>query len=423
MSPENNTIPSNAVDDRGFWTAEYAAGHSIQFGIHSVTDTMEDPHGYDINGLDDDGRDRDGYDVGGFDEDGIHRDTGTVFNRYGRTCEGDMYDSEGYDIRGYDSDGYDSDGYNESGFDCDGIHRDTGEEWDEEGYDCEGNRRGDCIESYVSGYGSCVIEDTNWRNIYDPKVILAGHEVEMYSRNMETSDVDEVLTQLRRAYAAANPSSHGNRCAIAKHDGSLDEGGFEAVTVPLTPEQTYAVFGSFDVLGNGTCAAWSRGNSCGHHIHISRLPLTRYTEGKIGVFMNMTGNRVFVEWIAQRPAQYNGFEFAKRIARPENPVRHSVLNVTSETLEFRIFKSNLRSSGILKNYEFCIATVNFCRQASHSRLEYPLFMQYVIENRSQYRYLHGYMASSSKSLGDDYRKLCPPSALPVRDKFVCTHTA
>jgi hypothetical protein len=404
MTEENKEYQT---DENGFYT------EGPSEGMHSGTGTRYAEDGHDIEG----------YDARGFDFDGIHRETGTEFDSEGRAQNGTAYNHDGYDVdgynrSGYNEDGYDSEGYDDRGFDCDGTHRDTGTDYDEDGYDIHGEPREDDFDSYLDSYGTNVVTRCGWRHPGRTddkrwKDMFAGHEIEMYSKGEDTSDVDFVLDQLASAYRVAckgKPLTPSGRCAIAKHDGSLSEGGFETVTVPMDRDQTYGVFQQFEVLGDGRCGAWSYGECVGHHIHVSRTAVSRYTEGKLGVFMNMPDNREFIQFIAQRDADYNAFEEQKRLTRPDNHFRHAVLNMTASTLEFRIFKSNLRTTGILKNYEFCIAAIDFSRESSHAKLQYDQFMRFVASHRSMYRYLHQFMlGSKSRYYSGMYAAMCPSS--------------
>jgi hypothetical protein len=334
-----------------------------------------DAEGYDEGGFDAEGYDRNGYDANGYnaegwDENGLNEQTGTEFNEDGYTVDGNEYDSEGYDANGYDEDGYNSDGEN-----SDGQSRES------QGFDDE-----------LRPYDADVLEDCGWTiRAGQDKELLAGHEIEMYSDEVDIGDVLQVAHQLGAAYKQHDPQTYGGSCCIGKHDGSLDGGGFETVTVPLTREQTYGVFESFDVLGNGSCSAWSKGQEVGHHIHVSRSAITPLTLGKLGVFMNLPANRKFLTAIAQRHPVYNVFEDGKKLTHPRPYMRHSVLNVTTETVEFRLFKSNLKTRCILKNYEFCIAAIKFCRSTSHQNLNRLDFIRFVAANRKEFGYLHTFL--------------------------------
>jgi hypothetical protein len=396
MSIGNET---NVYDEDGY----NAEGWDCE-GIHRDTGNEFDEDGYTVSGekYNDEGYDVDGYNEDGWNEDGINRDTGTEFNESGYTESGDEYDSEGYDSGGYDSEGYDS-----NGEDSDGNTRE----------DNERSEQGEEFDNQLVDYGGDVLEICEWRQRPgQDKELLAGHEIEMYSDEVDIDDVGLVGSQLWKAYRQHNPQADG--CAIGKHDGSLDDngpGGFETVTVPLTREQTYGVFESFDVLGKGRCSAWDKGPEVGHHIHVSRSAISGLTLGKLGVFMNLPANRKFLTAIAQRPPIYNDFEEGKRLSKPKNLARHSVLNLTEHTVEFRLFKSNLKTRCILKNYEFCIAAIKFCRSTSHQNLNRLDFLRFVAANRKEFGYLHTFLMNQ-ETYAETYRSCLPANVAYPKEK-------
>jgi len=367
--------------------------------------------------------DENGFDENGFDRHGFNRNG---YNRNGYNADG--YDADGYDASGYDEDGYDStgedaDGFDREGFDSDGYDRDGYDEngWDRDGYNSDGEHVDGNFADALLGYSTNVIERCRWSGPAGSRELLAGHEVEMYSPSEDRQDVEETTSQVNAAYAKAPREGYttNGQASIAKHDGSLDDGGFECVTVPMTARQTYAVFESFTELGGGGCAAWDYGDEVGHHIHVSRAAISPLTLGKLGVFMNVPFNRPFLTYIAQRPADYNGFERNKKITRPENYERHSVLNITDRTAEFRLFKSSLASASILKNYEFAISAVRFCRHTANTKVNWRDYLRYVADHRKTYLYLHDFLVDVRDPSGywsDFYLSILPKNARKVFKK-------
>jgi hypothetical protein len=340
------------------------------------------------------------YDGNGFDRDGVHRETGDYFSpTTRRTREGERYDDEGFnwagrDREGYDRDGYDSDGYNEDGEDSWGNTRCENGDCDSD-CDC---RRESVVGGYINGYETDVLEETDWKEDFRVPV-YCGHEIEMLSRDDDTDDVDTVLSDINVRYAKCKPTA----CfaAIAKSDSSLDRygpGGFECVTVPLSEEQTYAIFSKIRVLGDGNCKAFTCGESIGHHIHVGRRSITPLTLGKLGVFMNQPSNHKFLELVAQRAQHYNSFEVGKKIAGRRNRERHSVLNVTEYTVEFRLFRANLLGTAILKNYEFVRSALAFCDQAPcrDDELTDAKYLSWLADNHHQYKYLCQWLCSHAR---------------------------
>lgn len=337
------------------------------------------------------------YDANGFDSDGRHRENGGMFHPVTHlTANGDSYHDYGWGQRDWrgcspcmNGDCHDSD--------CETCNPSDDSDDDDES----------SFRDHLLGYSAKAPEVHGWRpkNWYE-RAMYAGHEIEMFSDDEDPDDVSLVLRQINRQYAALGPLTTTSLCAIAKRDGSLDDqqqGGFETVTVPLTAAQTYGIFKSFTTLGDGRCSAWTVGDDVGHHIHLTKAAIFPLTLGKLGVFMNAEPNRPFLERIAGRSASYNEFENRKKLTCPENAFRHAVLNITDYTVEFRLFKANLYSKAILKNYEFCMAAVRFCDEQPHGfgdvsedgPLHWRQFCRFVAANRSQYEYLHEFMLTQA----------------------------
>lgn len=396
------------------------------------------------------------YDECGFSPNGIHRDTNTT------------YGPDGFNREGYNLSGFDRDGYDDRGFDQSNLHRDTGTHyhpvdhltWDHNHYsedndnlDWRGRTRrqnGDCLDSdcetcyppedddnsddsnksfqdRLDDYSAKAPRKLGWiakpprcvngEWIYD-RTLYAGHEIEMYSDDEDYDDVEFVLNQLSSAYRKFNPQTTTRQCAIAKYDGSLEyqDGGFETVTVPLTREQTYGIFESFKVLGGGNCSAWGCGDEVGHHIHLSRAAIGPLTLGKLLVFANVECNHQFIERVAGRKAGYNCFapkKLSDAMRDRPNAERHEVINVTEHTVEFRMFKSNLLSRGILKNYEFAVSLVRYCEQVNYGMgdepedadhpLHYLSYRRWLATCHAEYPYLHQFFLSH-RTMAANYRK-------------------
>jgi hypothetical protein len=340
------------------------------------------------------------HDANGFDFDGLHRLTLTEFHpTTGRTRDGSYYDSQGFNRMGWDRGGYNSEGYDVDGYDQDGEDRYGNTRCDNGQCDCCSNEEE--FDEHLFGYGESAISHCHWHpkpsSTLD-RTLYAGHEIEMYSRDVDTGDVDYVLRQLKAEYQKHKPQTRYGGCAVATHDGSLRSGGFEIQTVPLTRAQVYGIFGAIRALGDGRCAAWSRGDSVGHHIHLSRAALTEFTIAKMGVFLNRPSNRAFVDFIAQRAASYNGYEDNKSLKSRTNRERHSVFNTQpEETVEFRMFKSNLMGRGILKNYDFAMACVGFCSSKSYdvTELHWASFLSWLAGSHAAYPSLHEFVRRST----------------------------
>lgn len=188
--------------------------------------------------------------------------------------------------------------------------------------------------------------------------------------------------------------------AFAKHDGSLDDRGFELVTVPASLEEQKKNWQPFfDRLPEGLRSFDTK--TCGLHVHCSRRPLSTLTVGKIVVFVNKRENQSFVETIAGRPTgQWAAYKDKKHNdARTDSPnlVRYEAVNLLNyNTIEFRIFKGTLKKASVFKAIEFCDAIIRFCLPAAQSipdAADLEKFIDYVKTNKKTYPHLWGFISA------------------------------
>ena len=157
-------------------------------------------------------------------------------------------------------------------------------------------------------------------------------------------------------HAARTLATH----AIFKRDGSINN-GFEIVTTPATLDEHLKEFSLFF----GKINLFEAHQSCGMHVHISRKPLSKLTEGKLVEFMNREDNRNFIETIAGREANsYCRQDTDRTISYPflnTDGARYNTLNINNRhTLEFRIFSSPKSFEDLKYKLEFVVALTTFC---------------------------------------------------------------
>jgi hypothetical protein len=188
--------------------------------------------------------------------------------------------------------------------------------------------------------------------------------------------------------------------AICKSDATCS--GPEIVTLPAdldSHKQVYSWDSWCEVLR--PMAKGFHGSDNGMHIHVNRGALPATVLGKVLVFMNSPDNVEFLQVVAQR--QINGWcrtnsskydSVAKAAAEPADG-KYSVVNVTQNTAEFRMFNSTLLAPRIYKNLEFCDAIVRYCEQQSNDhRADYLIpnnFIRYVHRNAPRYPYLSEFL--------------------------------
>lgn len=187
--------------------------------------------------------------------------------------------------------------------------------------------------------------------------IYFGAEIEM--EHVDNLDYDDLNSQ---AYDVTESS---NGFAYCKYDSSID-GGFETVTHPFTLDfarNNRALQNLFTSLADNDMHAGSENNvsSCGVHIHMSRLGVTRATMFKMLTFIG--NNKDFVYKLSRRESQslvrsycsYGNLESPSSIARIVNGHsggHHEAVAITESTVEFRIFNSTSKYDYFMSYVEF-----------------------------------------------------------------------
>lgn len=249
----------------------------------------------------------------------------------------------------------------------------------------------DSWEHMLHDYGTNVVSIHGWPDTTPQDSLCFGVELEMEAKSRDYfSDMVELLGGM-----------DGNGRYILKQDGSLDDGkGAELVTLPYTLDGHRKVFDWQRTLTPGlrNLARSGRGTeNCGIHIHVNKAALSALTIGKLLVFLNSEDNDSFVTLIAQRESSHPcGRDASKKITDVHpGPFadRYDILNVTGyHTVEFRMFRGNLRPERVLKNIEFCHALIRFCERTSiQDATDRMLFMAHLERNAKQYPHLCAYL--------------------------------
>lgn len=193
----------------------------------------------------------------------------------------------------------------------------------------------------------------------------------------------------------------GNRAEhyILKSDGSLNDGGVELVTIPLTLDG-HRLLNWESILApvvRGHVARSGSGTThCGMHVHINKSALSALTIGKMLVFLNDPDTRAGVELIAQRRSNGYCARSRKKIGdgKRRSESRYDILNVGRSTVEVRLFRGNLRFQRVLKNLEFCHALVLYCQDASAAKVaSWGNFLGWLRPRCGEYPMLAGFLAA------------------------------
>ena len=157
-----------------------------------------------------------------------------------------------------------------------------------------------------------------------------------------------------------------------KQDGSLNN-GIEIITHPFTYEflksNKFKLFEfiNSNIIGNGFGSF--KHNTTGTHIHLSKNHFNNKLHLlKFILFFKQNYWNIFNR-ISERRSKHQVKYFCRNIKKTElrratngtlcNRTRYTMLNITSNTIECRIFQANLRSDRILKNIEFLKCLIEF----------------------------------------------------------------
>ena len=192
------------------------------------------------------------------------------------------------------------------------------------------------------------------------------------------------------AYIGEHVNELLNGFAICKSDGSLDN-GFEIVTAPCS--YAYHKKRWEDFFKNDKCMQQLKGwntDTAGLHIHIGRATLTPTDIGKILVFINDETNNEFINAIAGRDSSQWAKKSPKKITDSlHSSEKYEAVNLShSETIELRIFRSNISRYGFYRILEFVDALVHFVGESSlaTTSLHYKAFYHFMKKPMCKSRY-------------------------------------
>jgi hypothetical protein len=222
-------------------------------------------------------------------------------------------------------------------------------------------------------------------------------------------EVERTGTGRTDSYATKCLEKLGKDFAIAKHDGSLTD-GFELVTAPADlPTHWNRWTRLLEDRPKGLASFKSQ--TCGMHVHVSRKyhdtktgldkPLLSHLQiGKLLVFVNADENRGFITSVAGRTGKRWARRSKKNVSDGAmmDDDRYQAINITGQwTIEFRIFRGTLALGAVLKNLEFCAASVEWSKDASMQALGWQDFVAFVSRtprrwpNLSKWLRTKGYM--------------------------------
>ena len=247
-------------------------------------------------------------------------------------------------------------------------------------YECDEDQG--AVFSY---HAATPMEVHGWPSETPKDSLCFGVELEMEASDSNSTSQDDVAAALGgRMGGNAEGGTY-----ILMNDGSLNDTGVELITNPYTLEFHQAKFGWKSLLSNVTGIAKSgRGTSnCGMHVHCNRKAISALTLGKALVFVNSSDNGALIERIAQRDGGHWARRAPKKIVngKMSRTDKYEAMHITEKTIEFRIFRGNLRWDRVLKNIEFCHSVFNYAATASMEAVSTKKdYLQWLNKNRGMY---------------------------------------
>ena len=205
----------------------------------------------------------------------------------------------------------------------------------------------------------------------------------------------EIATESQNDIAVSLFGDIGPYC-VHKSDGSVP-GGVEIVTTACSLDIHREKIPKLLASETWTKNQAYESESCGLHVHVSRKPLSALQVGKILAFIHSAQNRPFIRKVAGRAdCRYARYEYDQKIInavknKPDG--KDTALHLgRTETIEFRLFASSLKTEVVLARLDFVAAIIAFTRPGSHSCMDAisaGKFQAWL--PKKDYPFLHAYL--------------------------------
>ena len=174
--------------------------------------------------------------------------------------------------------------------------------------------------------------------------------------------------------------------AICKRDGSLDEEfGFELVSTNADFDyHKNHLWSDFFKLNLHEKVKGYHGHQTGYHIHFSREPFTVREMRRLNAFYHNQENRSFLIDISGRETTYakylNNITIESDIETDGDDFKFRAINFNNtDTIEVRIFRSNLKPISFFRNLELVHSINQFVLSGSES-IKYTEYFDYLLNN-------------------------------------------
>lgn len=157
--------------------------------------------------------------------------------------------------------------------------------------------------------------------------------------------------------------------AYLKHDGSLNEGGFELVSHPMTLDHHLAKFTPelFSTISNANYVSHTNGN-CGLHIHISRkafnselaiVKLLEFVYGNYEEVVKQLGRRKDITSYCMNNEMSDTPKSPREILSYNRRDRYNAINTqNTDTIELRFYRGTLIRDTFISALQFADVLVN-----------------------------------------------------------------
>jgi hypothetical protein len=233
----------------------------------------------------------------------------------------------------------------------------------------------------------------------NPHMIFRGNPTDgiRYGFELETEPVEGLPRYDFETAKALRKIDPIEKIYWLSRDGSLSHGGFEIITQPADYELTRENIKIISkILIDGAQMRSHAGGRCGFHIHVTKAPISSLHLYKI---MNMIyANPELLIPISQREDLHycrldkeSDTIVTEAKYKTSDHSRYTAVNVTKHTVEFRIFRGNIRAERLLKNLETVKSIIDFTRDISLAEVNREGYLKYVRYNQEQYSNLFSFL--------------------------------
>lgn len=257
-------------------------------------------------------------------------------------------------------------------------------------------------EAYVHVYNwkpRGIFYDSEGKSNYSSDKLYYGIELEVSGSHRHAPDFLSFF----------NDTDFGNETSVyLKSDCSIREGGFEIVTHPMTFDYIKDTFMNTmsEALQDLRKKHFRGHNYGGMHVHLSRSAvsfqqwdyisqmLAAPENKKAWLFLTQRKESEISQWARLNCRPAYSTEQAKRYYEGGSNFgmsRYVALNVTNNTVEFRIFNSNLRPERVMKNLEVCQSLYDFTKPVQRKNISMPMYIKYVRKHADRYPNLAAFL--------------------------------